>query len=173
MYQNLPHVPQNQMEQGEVTAKGRNSWEFHELWIHHMLCKILLVNRRLRLLSEKYRAWEVKYCNRDSQSIMFDRQLYLLHLKCSNMDFGTWLWHQALFTANADALFILRRKKRSSIALDSESNNYFPVEKEVSRTITLLHRLIPFRQRNIVCWKYTVADRDSLIQWLVLPYHTT
>lgn len=36
-YTKTSHMsPRNQMEQGEVTAKGGNSWEFLELWIHHM-----------------------------------------------------------------------------------------------------------------------------------------
>lgn len=174
---NLPHIPQIQMEQGEVTAKGGNSWDFLELWICHMLCKILLAKRRLGLLCEKYCAWEVKRCNRASQSITSDRQLYLPHLRCSNMRFGMWCWHRALFTANANVLFILKKKKKPKktyfALLIQNPIIIFLLKKKSHASIMLLHRFIPFRQRNIVRWKYTVADRDSLIQWLVLPYHTT
>lgn len=171
---NLPHIPQIQMEQGEITAKGGNSRDFLELWICHMLCKNLLAKRRLGLLCEKYCAWEVKNCNRASQSIMSDRQLYLPHLRCSNMHFGTWSWHRALFTANANVLFILKKKLKSDFALLIQNPIIiFLLKKKSHASIMLLHRFIQFRQRNIVRWKYTVADRDSLIQWLVLPYHTT
>lgn len=114
---NLPHTPQIQMEQGEVTAKGGNSWEFLELWICHVLCKILLTKRRLGLLCEKYCAREVKHCNRAFQSITSDRQLYLPHLRCSHVRFGTWCWPQKPFTATANVLFILKRKNQTYMTL--------------------------------------------------------
>lgn len=52
-------------------------------------------------------------------------------------------WHAvlALFTANANVLFILKKKAKKKLlcTLDSESNNYIPAEKEVSR----IHHVTP------------------------------
>lgn len=161
------------MEWGNVTAKCRRLLRFSllELWIHHMLCKMMLLNKWLRFVCEKL--YEKKYNPILSfQSILSVRRLDL-HDK-NNQICASDRWLLMVSGTNwFSQLMLMHYPQLSNHTLASESINYILIEKEISSTIMLLHQLILFQQRNVVCWKYTITDRESLIQWLVLPYHTT
>lgn len=152
------------MEQGEVTARSSRLLRFSlSRLVNSSICcaKLMPADKMVRLVCENMHVKEKQQCPPalGSQSILSVSILDLHYSKQSHFD--RWL----LMVSGASCFSQLTLMRYPQIhephrALDPESINYFPIEKEISGAIMLLRQLILFQQRNVVCWKYTIADRE-------------
>lgn len=125
-YTKTSHMsPRNQMVQGEVTAKVGNSWEFLELWIHHMqnsACEKTAWVTLWEILCMRSKTLQPRFpINHVRLSVVFASFKMLKHA----------LWHVVSALGASSQLMRYSHPPKNCIALlIFDSNDYIPAEKK-------------------------------------------